>query len=277
MAANIARAGIPLVVHNRTPGRARLALESGAVEASTPREAAAGADIVVTMLKGGDAVEDMLFGPHGAAAENVAGKLFVDMSTTGPEVAQRLSQRLSAQAASFVDAPVSGTREPAEKGELLVLAGGAPEDLRRLERLFSCIGKRTIFAGPVGAGQTLKIVYNGLGCQHLVAFASMLRLGERAGLSREVLVDAFTSGAFATPAYVGKRARVLERNYSDPDFVLELVLRDAVLCAELQSALGFELTTHAAARAEVARAVAAGLGGCDLFAIEHVYDEGPRA
>jgi len=159
MAANIARAGIPLVVHNRTPGRARLALESGAVEASTPREAAAGADIVVTMLKGGDAVEDMLFGPHGAAAENVAGKLFVDMSTTGPEVAQRLSQRLSAQAASFVDAPVSGTREPAEKGELLVLAGGAPEDLR----------------------------------------------------------------------------------------------------------------------AEVARAVAAGLGGCDLFAIEHVYDEGPRA
>ena len=277
MAANIARAGIPLIVHNRTPGRAGLALESGAAEASTPREAADGAEIVVTMLTGGEALEETLFGPDGAATADVTGKLFVDMSTTGPGVARRVAKRLGAHGASFVDAPVSGTREPAEKGELLVLAGGAREDLLRLERIFSCVGKRTLFAGPVGAGQTLKIVYNGLGCQHLVAFASMLRLGERAGLSRDVLVDAFTSGAFATPAYVGKRARVLERNYSDPDFVLELVLRDAVLCAELQSALGFELRTHAAARAEVARAVSVGLGGCDLFAIEHVYDEGSGA
>jgi 3-hydroxyisobutyrate dehydrogenase-like beta-hydroxyacid dehydrogenase len=274
MAANIARAGIPLIVHNRTPGRARLALEVGAAEAATPREAAAAADIVVTMLTGGEAVETALFGPTGAATEDVTGKLFIDMSTTGPEVARRVAERLREQSAAFVDAPVSGTREPAEKGELLVLAGGAHEDLLRSEPIFACVGRRTIFAGPVGAGQTLKIVYNGLGCQHLVAFASMLRLGERAGLSREVLVDAFTSGAFATPAYIGKRARVLERNYSDPDFVLELVLRDAVLCAELQSALCFELGTHAAARAEVARAVSAGLGACDLFAIEHVYDEG---
>jgi 3-hydroxyisobutyrate dehydrogenase-like beta-hydroxyacid dehydrogenase len=116
-------------------------------------------------------------------------------------------------------------------------------------------------------------VLNGLGCQHLLAFASMLRLGERAGLGREVLVEAFTAGAFATPAYAAKRERVLERRYADPDFVLELVLRDAVLCAELQREHGLLLATHEAAHAEVRRAVQAGLGAEDLFGVERLYDE----
>jgi 3-hydroxyisobutyrate dehydrogenase-like beta-hydroxyacid dehydrogenase len=277
MAANIARAGIPLVVHNRTPERARIALDAGATVASSPREAADQADIVVTMLTGADAVDEVLFGERGAALGDIAGKLFVDMSTTGPSAAKRLWGRLGEQGARFVDAPVSGTRGPAESGDLLVLAGGAREDLQRLEPVFACLGKRIIHAGSVGAGQTLKIVYNGLGCQHLVAFASMLRLGERAGLSREVLVDAFTAGAFATPAYIGKRRRVLTRDYTEPDFVLELVLRDAELCAELQRDLGLELSTHTAAREEVTRAVRVGLGALDLFAIERVYDAGGDA
>jgi 3-hydroxyisobutyrate dehydrogenase-like beta-hydroxyacid dehydrogenase len=277
MAANIARAGIPLVVHNRTPGRARGVVALGATEAATARDAVEVSDVVVTMLTGAEALDEVLFGTQGAALGEIAGKLFVDMSTIGPAAAKLLSTRLRASGASFVDAPVSGSRAPAEKGELLVLAGGTRDDLTRLERVFAAVATRAIHAGPVGAGQTLKIVYNGLGCQHLVAFACMLRLGERAGLARQVLVDAFTGGAFATPAYVGKRERVLSRRYADPDFVLELVLRDAVLCADLQRELGFELDTHAAARREVERAVAAGLGSLDLFAVERVYDDGSGA
>jgi 3-hydroxyisobutyrate dehydrogenase-like beta-hydroxyacid dehydrogenase len=199
------------------------------------------------------------------------------MSTSGPAAARSFAARLGDRGAHFVDAPVSGTRAPAEAGELLILAGGADDHVARLQPLFGILGKRTIHAGAVGAGQTLKIVYNGLGCQHLLAFASMLRLGERAGLERSVLVDAFTSGAFATPAYVGKRARVLAKDYSAPDFVLELVLRDAVLCADLQQEVGLELATHVAARQEVSRAVRAGLGNLDLFAVEQLYDEGLEA
>jgi 3-hydroxyisobutyrate dehydrogenase-like beta-hydroxyacid dehydrogenase len=141
-----------------------------------------------------------------------------------------------------------------------------------LDPLFKAVGQRVIHAGPVGSGQLLKIVLNGLGCQQLVAFVSMLRLGERAGLSRPVLVEAFTTGAFATPSYVAKRARVLERRYDLPDFVLELVERDAALCAELQRETGLSLPSHAAAHAEVSRAVEGGLGAFDLFAVERVYD-----
>jgi len=271
MAKNLALAGLPLRVYNRSAGRAEGLLELGAQVAASPREAASGAEVVITMLTGPDAVERVLFGPEGAAAAKPAPKLFADMSTTGPGAARDFGARLSALGARFVDAPVSGSRLPAETGELVVLAGGEASDVAQLDPVFRPLARRVIHAGPLGAGQTLKVVLNGLGCQHLLAFASMLRLGEQAGLSREVLLTAFTAGAFSTPAYVAKQSRVLAGRYEDPDFVLDLVLRDAVLCEELQRELGTPMPTHQAAHAEVRRAVLQGLGADDLFGIERLY------
>jgi 3-hydroxyisobutyrate dehydrogenase-like beta-hydroxyacid dehydrogenase len=270
MAINLVRAGFSLRVFNRSAGRAEPLRELGAEVARSPREAASGAGIVVTMLTGGEAVEEVLFGPEGAAG--AGGRLFVDMSTIGPSAARRIAARLSGTGARFVDAPVSGSRLPAENAELVVLAGGEASDVTELDPMFRALARKVIFAGPVGMGQTLKVVLNGLGCQHLLAFASMLRLGEKAGLGRETLVEAFTAGAFSTPAYVAKRGRVLDRRYDDPDFVLDLVLRDAVLCRELQRELSMPMPTHQAAHAEVERAVQSGLGETDLFGVELLYD-----
>jgi len=276
MAANIARSGISTIVWNRTLHNHAPLLAAGAQLAPSARAAAADADVIVTMLTGSGAVEQVLFGEDGAASGESAGKLFVDMSTSGPRAARSIAARLADRGARFVDAPVSGSRGPAESGDLVVLAGGEAADVVELDPLFKAVGKRVIHAGPVGSGQLLKIVLNGLGCQQLVAFAGMLRLGERAGLSRPVLVEAFTTGAFATPAYTAKRARVLERRYDAPDFVLELVERDAALCAELQRETGFGVPTHIAAHAEVSRAVEDGLGAFDLFAVERIYDKKRR-
>ena len=277
MAMNLARAGFALGVYNRSPGRTEPLLDLGARIADSPRTVASGADVVVTMLTGGDAVEEVLFGPEGAGGAGAERRLFVDMSTIGPATARAIGRRLSALGARFVDAPVSGSRAPAETAELVVLAGGEAADVAELSSVFGALARKVIHAGPVGAGQTLKVVLNGLGCQHLLAFASMLRLGEGAGLPREVLVEAFTAGAFSTPAYVGKRQRVLARHYDDPDFVLELVLRDAVLCDELQREIGMLMPTHRAAHAEVRRAVERGLGQADLFGVECLYDPQPSA
>jgi 3-hydroxyisobutyrate dehydrogenase-like beta-hydroxyacid dehydrogenase len=270
MAQNLARAGFSLRVHNRSAGRAERLRELGAEVAPSPRDAASGAGVVITMLTGGEAVEEVLFGPEGAAG--LGGQLFVDMSTIGPSAARQIAAKLSSTGARFVDAPVSGSRLPAENAELVVLAGGEASDVAELDPVFRALARKVIHAGPVGAGQTLKIVLNGLGCQHLLAFASMLRLGEKAGLGRETLVEAFTAGAFSTPAYVAKQSRVLDRRYDDPDFVLELVLRDALLCRELQRDLAMPMPTHQAAHAEVERAVQSGLGQADLFGVELLYD-----
>ena len=98
----------------------------------------------------------MLFSPDGAASGESAGKLFVDMSTSGPRAARSMAARLADRGARFVDAPVSGSRGPAESGELVVLAGGDAADVVELDPLFKAVGKRVIHAGPVGSGQRLR-------------------------------------------------------------------------------------------------------------------------
>ena len=170
---------------------------------------------------------------------------------------------------------MSGTVGPALRGELVALAGGAEPALRRADPVLRALAKKVIHCGSVGQGQAMKIVLNGLGAHHLVAFTSMLVLGERAGLSREHVVEAITSGAFSTPSYQGKRAKVLARDYS-PDFALSLALKDSALAVELQYELGMKLPVHRAIVRDLEDAVRAGLGDEDLFGLERLYAGRPK-
>ena len=129
---------------------------------------------------------------------------------------------------------------------------------------------KKLHAGPIGAGQALKVVLNGLGAHHLVAFTSMFALGERAGLARDIVLDAFTTGAFATPSYVGKRSKVLARDYS-PEFSLALTLEDCRLAVELSDEVGLKLPVHRAIVADVEAGIREGLAELDLFALEKHY------
>jgi 3-hydroxyisobutyrate dehydrogenase/glyoxylate/succinic semialdehyde reductase len=166
-----------------------------------------------------------------------------------------------------VDAPVSGSVKPAEKGDLIALVGGRVKDVARIEPVLRAMCRRVIHAGEVGQGQALKVVLNGVGAHHLVAFTSMLVLGERAGLRRETLLDAFTTGAFASPSYVGKKPKVLARDYS-PEFSLALTLKDCEANADLQDEVGLTLPVHRECLREIAQGVREGLGEEDLFALE---------
>src|SRR5262249_51354279 len=159
----------------------------------------------------------------------------------------------------FVDAPVSGTVGPATRGELLALVGGGVKDVARAERVLHAMCKRILHAGGIGQGQALKVVLNGLGAHHFVAFTSMLALAERPGLARDIVVEAFTSGAFASPSYVGKRTKVLARDYS-PEFSLALTRKDAGLNIELQDEAGLALPVHREIARELDEAIAEGLG-----------------
>jgi len=134
---------------------------------------------------------------------------------------------------------------------------------------------RVLRAGGVGQGQALKVVLNGVGAHHFVAFASMLALGEKAGLARETIVQAFTSGAFATPSYVSKREKVLARDYGSAEFTLALALKDGALNLALQEEVGLPLPVQREITREVAQAVASGLGDEDLFAMEKYFRQ-PR-
>jgi 3-hydroxyisobutyrate dehydrogenase len=267
MAARLVQGGLAVAVWNRNAARAEPLAKLGATVARTPAEAADGADVVVTMLSDASALRAVLGGKNGLLAGLSPGALVIEMSTAGRAAARRAAKQVERAKGRFVDAPVSGTVGPAERGELLAMVGGSAEDVARADAVLRLMCRRTIHAGGVGQGQALKVLLNGIGAHQFVAFTSMLVLGERAGLAREVLVDAFTSGAFASPSYVGKRAKVLARDFT-PEFSLGLALKDANLNVELQDEVGLRLDVLRAIERVLERAVASGLGDEDLYAVE---------
>lgn len=281
MAARLVEAGFDVCVYNRTQGAAAALVQRGAKAFATPRECVLRADVIVTMVSDADALAAVLEGDDGVLAafpplpegDHVDRRLrpvLVDMSTIGRKAALAVGRRLKAHGVDFVDAPVSGSVRPAGKGELVALAGGSVRVVERVRPVLAALCKKVIHAGAVGQGQALKVVLNGVGSHHLVAFTSMLALGERAGLARDILLDAFTSGAFATPSYVGKRDKVLARDFS-ADFALALALKDCALNVALQEEVGMRLPVHRAIVADVDAGVKEGLGDLDLFALEKHY------
>ncbi len=275
MAERLLTQGFALRVHNRTRTKEKSLVARGARPFATPRECVRGADVVVTMLSDADAVWSVLEGKDGALVTFAAEKrkpraVLVDMSTIGREEACAIAKAVEASGARFVDAPVSGSVAPAADGKLLALVGGTMKSVERALPVLEALCRKILHAGPPGQGQALKVVLNGMGAHHLVALTSMLALGERAGLARDVVIDAFTSGAFATPSYVGKRAKLLAEDYT-PEFSLALALKDVKLAAQLQDDVGLELPVARAVVREIEAGVREGLGGLDLFALEKRY------
>lgn len=278
MAHRLVDAGFDVCVYNRSPEPV-LALEArGAKAFATPRDCVRSADVVITMLSDASALTAVLEGASGVFAAFVEGEkvdrrlrpVLVDMSTIGRATITRIARRAEEHGLDFVDAPVSGSVGPASRGELVALVGGSVRVVEHVRTVLDAMCRKVIHAGPVGQGQALKVVLNGLGAHQFVAFTSMLALGERAGLARGILLDAFTSGAFATPSIIGKRDKVLARDFS-AEFSLALALKDCTLNAELQDELGLQLPVHRAIVEDVRAGVKEGLGDLDLFALEKHY------
>jgi 3-hydroxyisobutyrate dehydrogenase-like beta-hydroxyacid dehydrogenase len=264
-------AAFPLTVWNRTRSRSDALANVVARIASSPRDAARGAGVIVACLADARALEQVLGGDDGLLAGLDPGAIVVDVSTIGRAAAREAERAIEAAGGHYVDAPVSGSVGPAERGDLLALVGGADKHVERVTPVLRTMCSRMLRAGGTGQGQALKVVLNGVGAHHLVAFAAMLALGERAGIARETLVDAFTMGVFATPSYISKRERVLAGRYEQPDFTLALALKDVALNVALQEEVGLHLPVHREIAREVAQAVGSGLGEMDLFAMETYF------
>ncbi len=267
MATNLVQRGFSVRVWNRTPARAAPLVKAGAALHPTPRACVSGADVVITMLSDRAALAAVFGGAEGILAGLGKRVIVVEMSTVGRAAVYETARLVEAVGGRFIDSPVSGSVVPAEKAQLVALVGGKVKDLARVEPVLRAMCNKIVHAGDVGQGQALKVVLNGLGAHHLVAFASMLVLGERAGLARTTLLEAFTTGAFASPSYVGKKEKVLARDYS-PEFSLSLALKDCLVNVELQREVGLPLLVHRECMREIEEGVREGLGAEDLFALE---------
>ena len=271
MAANILRRGHALTVWNRTSSRAQPLVDAGARLAATPAAAARGADVVVTMLADPTALDAVLYGAEGVVAALAANALVVDMSTVDPAAAHKADAAVRAAGGRFVDAPVSGTRKPATDGTLVIMAGGAPDDVERARPILECMG-RVVAIGGVGQGMAMKLVLNGLGAHMMVGFSATLVLGKKLGLAPRAMLDVIGAGAFSSPLYSGKGPRMIARDF-DADFTLKLMHKDQELVLGAAAALDYPMPTQAAIRDVLAQAIAAGFGDGDLSSIIRLFEQ----
>lgn len=271
MARRLIDAGFDVSVFNRTIDRCEPLRARGARVASTPADAVRGAEVVCTMLADPTALRAVCDGPEGVLSSIERGAVFVELSTIGIEPLVPLRAALLARGVALVDAPVSGSRVPAEEGALVVLAGGPSDAIARVTPVLSAFGtiRRT---GASGSGAATKLVFNQLGAHMLAGLASAVVLGVRLGLDGRELLESIDRGAFRSPMYANKGARMLEGHFDPADFSVELLLKDQELVLAAARSVGVELPTLEAVRSVIARAVAQGEGGKDMSAIVLVLE-----
>ena len=191
MAPLFIQAGYQLTVFNRSIDKTNPLKDKGALVVENPSEVADNAEIIFTMLGDDSAVEAVYLSENGLLSNDVRGRLFIDMSTI------KISQEIEKKSAAFIDAPVSGTVAPAEKGELLIFCGGDENDLQRAKPFLDILSRRVIHAGKTGSGSFLKLVVNLPLAIYWQAIAESLLLGRSANLSDEMMLDAIADSSAA--------------------------------------------------------------------------------
>jgi 3-hydroxyisobutyrate dehydrogenase len=259
MARNLAAAGHEVTAWNRTAEKAE-GIE-GVSAAGSVAEAVRGADAVITMLADADAVEAVA----AEALEAMDGAVLVQTSTIGPEATARLAERAAEAGVPFVDAPVLGTKGPAEEGKLIVLASGPEEVRERVQPLFDAIGAKTLWLGEAGAGSRLKLVINTWLLALTEGLAEAIALAEALDVDPQTFLDAIDGGPIGAPYANLKGKLMIERDFP-PSFPLELALKDARLALAAAEEHGLRLGALAAIAEQMERAVEAGHGKDDMAA-----------
>ena len=279
MGMNLLKAGHKLAVWNRTASRADELVAAGAVLAKTPREAAADADVLITMVSDPPALEEVLWGSTSKSAtetcvtkENAAlpalksGSVYIDSSTVSPDLARKIAAACAEKGVRFLDAPVTGGDWGAKKGELVFMIGGDEETLKAVEPILGLMGKRWFLLGPNGAGQTIKLAMNSILALQVEALAEALALVTAAGLKGEKLIEVLQSSMARSGVLDVKAPNLLKGEYP-PSFPLRLMYKDISLALDLASKLGVTLPGSSAARETYGKVKAAAKEDLDYSAV----------
>jgi 3-hydroxyisobutyrate dehydrogenase len=275
MTRNLVAAGLNTRVWDRSAAATAPLAAAGAVVAPTAPEAVRDAEVVITMLPTDDAVESVIF--DGGVADAFAdGCVWAQMGTIGIESTLRIRDRLAAQRPSviFVDAPVSGSKGPAEQGQLLILASGPAAAADRVDPVFDILGRKTVWLGQVGQGSMVKLVVNTYMSILIEGVAETMELADRLGISHEQLAEAIEGGPLDAPIADAKLHKIDRGDYA-PEFPLEWALKDVDLAI---SAAGDQTPPLLAALSrQWHAAVAAGHGRQDVSAARLALPSGNPA
>jgi 3-hydroxyisobutyrate dehydrogenase-like beta-hydroxyacid dehydrogenase len=266
MAANLQKNGYQLVVFNRTRAKAQQLIDAGAAFAESPAKLAEEVDVVFTMLAHPEAVEEAALGANGFLNHLRHEALWVDCSSVNPSFSRQMAAAAATRQIRFVDAPVTGSAPVAEEAKLVFWAGASPEDLEAIRPLLLCMGKRIVHVGGHGKGTSMKMVINLLLGIDMAAFAEALTLGERLGISRQMLFDSLLGMPAVAPFLTAKRSNIESGKY-DAEFPLRWMQKDLDLAARSGREAGIRTLVADAANQMYRAAMNEGHGAEDFSAV----------
>jgi 3-hydroxyisobutyrate dehydrogenase-like beta-hydroxyacid dehydrogenase len=272
MAWNVHRAGYKLGVYNRSANRTRPFQQEGISVFQTPAGLAEWADIIIIMVFGPVALTAVLSEGEGLTRAKIAGKTVINMSTVSREATLEAADLVSECGAFFLDAPVAGSKKPAEDGNLTILVGGSAELLESVRPLLACMGKTIILCGGTGAGTDMKLFINLLLGSLMQGFAEALTLGTSCGLHLEDMLETVRSSAVTCPMFNVKGAAIGSGNF-EKNFPVELIFKDLNLALLAGEREHVPLRVTAAAREAFSAAMDKGLGEQDMCAVIKVLEE----
>lgn len=266
MAENLLAAGHELVVWNRTAARCDRLAELGASVVATPAAAVAAADICIAMLADPEAACDVVFGSDGVLEAMAPGKSYIDMSTVDPQTAEVIGGQIEAAGGRFLEAPVSGSKKPAEDGTLVILAAGDKALYDEAVPLFDVLGKKHLYLGAIGQGAAMKLLVNMTMGGMMTLLCEALALGKRCELSAEAILEVFAAGAIANPMFAMKGPKIAADEHPT-NFPLKHMQKDMRLAVALGDEKQQPLQSVATANELFKQALAAGCGDLDFSAV----------
>ena len=266
MARNLMEAGYELTVHNRSEATVEELTAEGAAPACSPKEVAEKSDIVITMLPGPPEVEEIVAGEDGLLEGTRAGSLIIDMSTSSPLLAQRLSQSARDRGVGMLDAPVSGGDVGAVEGTLSIMVGGEEDDFERARPLFKAMGKTVVHVGVAGAGQTVKACNQVVVALVIEAVSEALVLGAKAGVEPEKVIEVLTGGLAANKVLEVKKDKLLSHDFT-PGGKVRFHRKDLGIALAAGRKYGVALPTTAVVDQMLGALVAQGRGDWDHSAL----------
>jgi 3-hydroxyisobutyrate dehydrogenase len=264
MARNLLAAGMKVSAWNRSREKAELLRQDGAEVADSPADAARGADFLLTMLADADVIEGAVAGDVLSALAE--GGVWLQMSTVGEEDTRRLAETANEHGVDFVDAPVLGTKQPAEQGQLIVLASGPEEARERSQPAFDAVGSKTVWLGEAGEGSRLKLVVNNWIVGLLGVLAETVSLANSIGVDPAAFLETIEGGPLGLPYAQLKGNMMIEEDFPT-SFSARLARKDAGLVLATAEASDLEMPIARAVAARFDEAIQAGHGEEDMAAL----------
>jgi 3-hydroxyisobutyrate dehydrogenase-like beta-hydroxyacid dehydrogenase len=273
MARNILNKGHRLIVTDVQRAAVSALTTAGATAAATPREVAAGSEIVITMLPDAPDVERVALGPEGIVDGIRPGAIYIDMSTIDPETTRKVGAAIARKGAAMVDSPVGKTADAAVAGTLTLMVGGPAEVIARCRTILDCMGTDFFHCGELGAGQTMKLINNLLATAVSEASIEALVTGIKSGLTLDAMMNVFrTTMAWNNALAIALPKRPLAGDFT-PGFMLKLAHKDCRLALKMVDGLGIAAPVGHAALASLEEGMRRGLSDDDVGALLKLREE----